>query len=85
MIPTRLPGVFAGARDLLWSGATSCPPHAAQALSKSGDAHGGWRLQLSLSRPSPAERAFGFGMIADFQAALDTHGPWFYASSWKRA
>ena len=60
-----------------WSTPPGCPPDLPLRLLEAGDAR---RLatQLSCHQDIAGDGAFSLAMIAEYQEALFTHGPWFY-------
>src|SRR5437867_7846657 len=60
-----------------WTTPSGCPPDLPLYLLEHGDAQ---RLasQVSCFQDIAGEGAFSLGMIAEYQEALFTHGPWFY-------
>ncbi|MGH8630084.1 MAG: SagB/ThcOx family dehydrogenase, partial [Burkholderiales bacterium] len=60
-----------------WATLPGCPPDLPLYVLEHGDAR---RLatQVSCNQDIAGEGAFSLGMIAEYQEALVTHGPWFY-------
>jgi SagB-type dehydrogenase family enzyme len=85
------PGLYALARDparvetlkrathaeFAWRVPPGCPPDLPLYLLQAGDAR---RLaaQVSCQQDIAGDGAFSLGMIAEYEEALVTHGPWFY-------
>ncbi len=85
------PGLYALARDLAkvdtlkwamharfaWSTPPGCPADLPLFLLESGDAKL-LAAHVSCNQDIAGDGAFSLGMIAEYQQALFTHGPWFY-------
>ena len=64
-------------RHFAWVTPPGCPPDLPLRLLESGDARQ-LATQLSCYQDIAGDGAFSLGMIAEYQEALFTHGPWFY-------
>jgi nitroreductase len=85
------PGLYVLARDpakanalkramhaqFVWSTPPGCPADLPLHLLEAGDARQ-LAAQLSCHQDIAGDGAFSLGMIAEYQHALSTHGPWFY-------
>ena len=85
------PGLYAMARDpgkvetlkaamhahFAWQAPPGCPGELPLFLLESGDARG-LATQVSCGQDIAGEGAFSLGMLAEYQASLDAHGPSFY-------
>ncbi|MGH7166598.1 MAG: SagB/ThcOx family dehydrogenase [Nitrospiraceae bacterium] len=60
-----------------WAVPPGCPPDLPLFLLQEGDASQ-LAAQVSCHQAIAGDSAFALGMIADFEAALRRHGPWFY-------
>jgi len=60
-----------------WVRPPGCPPDLPLFLLQEGDASQ-LAAQVSCHQAIAGDSAFALGMIADFEAALRRHGPWFY-------
>ncbi len=64
-------------RHFAWVTPPGCPADLPLRLLESGDARQ-LATQLSCNQDIAGDGAFSLGMIAEYQEALFTHGPWFY-------
>ena len=60
-----------------WTKPNGCPTNLPLYLLEDGDAKK-FATQVSCWQEIAGDSAFSLGMIADFDASLDQHGPWFY-------
>ncbi len=63
--------------QFVWTVPEACPAHLPLYLLEEGDAQR-LAIQLSCHQEIAGGGAFSLGMIAEFDAALEQHGPWFY-------
>jgi len=63
--------------NFLWTPPPGCPADLPLFLLQEGDARQ-LAAQVSCHQTIAGESAFSLGMVADYEEALQTHGPWFY-------
>ena len=63
--------------DFAWTPAADAPPGLPLFLLMPADCRRA-AAQLSLGQAIAGDGAFSFGMVADFEAMIRVHGPWFY-------
>jgi SagB-type dehydrogenase family enzyme len=63
--------------DFRWNLAPECPADIPLFLLEEGDARRA-AVQVSCHQDIAGDSAFSLGMIAEFESALQRHGPWFY-------
>ena len=64
-------------QQFVWTVPTQCPETLPLYLLEDGDAQR-LAMQLSCHQEIAGAGAFSLGMIAEFEASLENHGPWFY-------
>ena len=76
--PSREPALRAACSEsFLWKRPRRCPSELSFHLLQPGDARDLAR-QLSCNQDIASDGCFSLGMVADFEASLARHGPWFY-------
>ena len=63
--------------QFLWTTPEGCPPDVPLYLLEDGNSQK-IATQVSCWQEIGGDSTFAIGMIAEFEASLDTHGPWFY-------